>query len=293
MKLRKSAGERIADVVIYGSLGLLAFIIIYPLYYMLIVSVSNGVFVMRGDVFLAPIGFNLATYQIILDDPVIARAYLNTMIYTTLGTIIALAMTSLCAYPLSRRDFFGRPVYTFLIVFTMFFEGGIIPSYMIVHGLRFIDTLWAIVIPPAINVWYLIIMRTFFQKIPAELHESAYIDGANDLRAFARIVLPISTPVIATMVLFYAVWHWNSFFPALLYLNRKARFPMQLIMRNIVVSGSMADQVEAMSGGTAIAVTGLNIKYAVIFITITPILIFYPFIQRYFVKGMLVGSLKG
>ena len=293
VRVRKSAAEQIADAAIYGSLGLLAFIVVYPLYYMLIVSVSNGVFVMRGDVFLAPIGLNFATYQIILDDPVIARAYLNTIIYTTLGTGIALTMTALCAYPLSRRDFFGRPVYTLLVVFTMFFEGGIIPSYMIVHGLGFIDTLWAIVIPPAIIVWYMIIMRTFFQQIPAELHESAYIDGANDLRVFARIVLPISTPVIATMVLFYAVWHWNSFFPALLYLNRKARFPMQLIMRNIVVSGSMADQVEAMSGGTAIAVTGLNIKYAVIFITITPILIFYPFIQRYFVKGMLVGSLKG
>jgi putative aldouronate transport system permease protein len=262
---------------------------------MLIISLSDGHAVIRGDVKLYPIGMNLDTYKVILQNPQIAIAYKNTLIYTLLGTFINVSMTALCAYPLSRSKFYGRSVLTAVIIFTMFFEGGIIPNYIIVDGLGMVNTIWAIVIPPAISVWYMIIMRTFFQQIPNELHESGYIDGANDLQIFWKIVLPLSVPVVATMILFYSVWHWNSFFPALLYLNEKDKYPVQLIMRNMVIQGDISDTQSAAAEASAAGanITGLNIKYAVIFITILPILTVYPFIQKYFVKGMMVGSLKG
>jgi putative aldouronate transport system permease protein len=293
MRVRRKPPEIAVDVLIYLALLALCFTVIYPLYYMLIISVSDGLSVMRGDVTWLPLNPNLETYRVVLRDPSILRSYLNSIIYTFFGTALAVALTALCAYPLSRQGFYGRPFYARLIIFTMFFEGGIIPTYMVINGLGMIDTLWAIILPPAVNAWYMVVMRTFFQQIPNELHESAHIDGANDLSVFLRIVLPISTPVVATMVLFYAVWHWNSFFPALLYLNRKASYPMQLIMRNIVVSGAMAEQADMMTGESTVMISGLNIKYAVIFVTIAPILVVYPFVQKYFVKGMLVGSLKG
>lgn len=291
----KREGSLWFDVINVVILIAVCLSILYPLYNMLIVSLSDGQAVMRGDVKLFPIGFTLATYKVILADSSIVRAYANTLLYTSSGTVIALVLTTLCAYPLSRKKFYGRTVFTTIIVFTMFFEGGIIPNYMLIKDLGMLNTMWAIVIPPAINVWYMIIMRTFFQQIPNELHESAYVDGANDLQIFWRIILPLSIPVLATMVLFYAVMHWNSFFPAMLYLNEKAKYPMQIIMRDMVIQGDLSDTQGAAAEVSAAGsrITGLNIKYAVIFVTILPILIVYPFIQKYFVKGMMAGSLKG
>jgi putative aldouronate transport system permease protein len=273
-------------------LALLCIAILYPLYYLLIVSISDGFAVTRGEVKLWPVGPSLAAYKVILMDPSIITAYGNTILYTVSGTVINVALTALCAYPLSRGKFYGRTFFTAFVIFTMFFEGGIIPNYLVVNGLGMINTIWAIVIPPAISVWYMIIMRTFFQQIPNELYESAYMDGANDLTAFLKIILPLSVPVLATMVMFYAVWHWNSFFPALLYLNEKENYPVQLIMRNMVIDGTITG-AESAAASADVNVTGLNIKYAVIFITILPILTVYPFIQKYFIRGMMVGSLKG
>ncbi|MDF2717909.1 MAG: sugar transporter permease [Paenibacillus sp.] len=270
--------------------------ILYPLYYMAIVSISDGLYVARGDVKWLPIGINLETYKIIFADPSLMRAYGNTLLYTSLGTFINVAMTALCAYPLARKRLYGRSAFTLFILFTMFFSGGLIPSYLVVHSLGLVNTIWAIVIPPAVNVWYMIIMRTFFQGIPEEIHESAMIDGANDIKVFAKLILPLSLPVLATMTMFYAVWHWNSFFPSLIYLNEKNLYPVQLMMRNIVISGEMATQAEAMGGtgsSTNFLVTASNVKFGVIIVTILPILAVYPFIQKYFVKGSMVGSLKG
>lgn len=270
------------------------FIIIYPLYYMLIVSISDGIPVSQGLVKFFPIDINFQTYKIIFEDPSILRSYFNTIIYTSLGTLINLILTALCAYPLSRNTFYGRQIFTFFIVFTIFFHGGLIPNYLVVNNLGLLNTIWAIVLPPAINVWYMIIMRTFFQGIPNEIHESAYMDGANDLVVFFKLILPLSMPVLATMVMFYAVWHWNSFFPALIYLNQKEMYPVQIIMRNIVIAGDMAAQSDKIGGSASdTMVTAANIKYAVIIITILPIVMVYPFIQKYFVKGVMVGSLKG
>jgi len=283
------------DAAIAMILILLCFAIIYPLYYMLIVSISDGNAVLRGEVNWVPLGPTLNAYKYIFQDPMVITAYSNTLKYTFVGTLICVVMSALCAYPLSRSRFYGRSLFTALVLFTMFFEGGIIPNYILINGLGLINTMWAIVLPSAISVWYMIIMRTFFQQIPNEIHESGYMDGANDMQIFVRIIIPLSVPVFATMTLFYAVWHWNSFFPAMLYLNERALYPMQIIMRNIVVQGDLAGiaaaAVETSAG--SINVTGLNLKYAVIYVTITPILAAYPFIQKYFVKGMMVGSLKG
>lgn len=265
------------------------FIFAYPLYYMAVTSVSGGIYVLRGEVKWIPLGFNLEAYFTILSNPSILRAYGNTLLYTSVGTFINVLATALCAYPLSRSHLYGRTWVTVFIIFTMLFHGGMIPTYIVVNSLQMTDSIWAIVIPPMINVWYMIIMRTFFQNIPGEIHESAFMDGANDLTIFARIVLPLSMPVIATMTMFYAVWHWNSFFPALIYLNESKLYPVQLVMRSMLIDGNVSDNDYSRDLST----TQTNMKYAIIIITILPIILVYPMIQKYFVKGAMVGALKG
>ena len=286
---RETRGDKIFSVCVYILLALVCLIVIYPLYYMFIVSISNGYAVIRGEVTLLPKGVNFGAYQYMLSDRYVPRSYLNTLIYTFFGTLINVVMTALCAYPLSRKKLYGRGFFTMLIVFTMFFDAGIISNFMVVLSLGIKNTIWAILLPPAINVWYMIIMRTFFQGIPEELHESAYIDGANDLVIFGRIILPLSKAVLATMVVFYAVWHWNSFFPELVYLDDRMLYPMQLILRNMLLESDAGSATVS----SDVAVMGRNIKYAAVFITVLPILVVYPFAQKYFVKGVMVGSLKG
>lgn len=290
---RLSTGDK-AFGMLNGLLLLgVCFIILYPIYYMFIVSISDGMAVMRGEVNWLPVKANLKAYQTLLSDPNVPNSYLNTLKYTFFGTIVNVVMTALCAYPLSRPGFFGRKLFTFLVVFTMLFDVGMIANFMVVFSLKLKNTIWAIILPPAVNVWYMIIMRTFFQDIPDELHQSAYVDGANDLRIFAEIILPLSKPVLSTMLLFYAVWHWNSFMPALLYMDNRVDYPMQMILRNIVISGDMASMEGNMNTAHDVAVMEKNIRYAAIFITIVPILMLYPFVQKYFTKGIMVGSLKG
>ncbi|MFS0724115.1 carbohydrate ABC transporter permease [Paenibacillus sp. 1P07SE] len=290
--MRTSVGSRIFDTANVVFLLALVFVTFYPIYYIFIVSVSGGNAVMRGDVSFWPVDLNWQTYLLVFEDPSIGRSYFNTILYTTVGTAINLICTTLCAYPLSKRDFYGRGFFTLMIVFTMFFSGGLIPSYLLVQNLGMMNTMWALVIPGAISVWNMIIMRTFFQNIPHELYESAALDGASELTSLVRITLPLSKPVMATMAMFYAVGHWNSFFPAMIYLDEKAKFPLQIILRNMVVMGEMSSQSQEISGVFA-SVTATNIKYAVIIIAVAPILLIYPFIQKYFVKGVMVGSLKG
>ena len=289
---RRTDSDRFFEVINLSLLLLVCLIIVYPIYHLLIVSISDGYAVIRGEVGLLPVGINFTAYRAVLQNPAIPRAYMNTVLYTTVGTAINLIFTTLCAYPLSRKWFYGRNVFTFLIIFTMFFDAGIISNFMVVRSLGLLDTMWAIVLPPAISSWNMIIMRTFFQtQIPDELHESAHLDGAREFTIFLKIVLPLSKPVLATMALFYAVGHWNSWFSALVYLSRSEMFPMQLIMRNIVLSGDTTAMAATVAADMGIIAT--NIRYAVVFITMAPILLVYPFVQRYFVKGIMIGSLKG
>lgn len=294
VKKRMTSSDIWISIVIGTLLTLFCVVIIYPLYYMFIVSISSGNAVIRGEVKLLPMSPNVKSYLAIFKDKYILRSYLNTLLYTSTGTLVNVSMSALCAYPLSRRYFYGRNLFTVIIIFTMLFDAGIVSNFLVVQRLGLINSIWAIILPPAISVYNMIIIRTFFQNLPEEMYESAYIDGADDFTTFFRIVLPLSKPVLATMVLFYAVAHWNSFLPALLYLDDRLRYPMQLIMRNIVINNelsSLKQSIASVSGD--MTVIGTNIKYAVIFITVAPILVVYPFVQKHFAKGVMIGALKG
>ena len=284
-------GDRVFELVNGLLLITLAFVTLYPLYYVAIVSVSHGYAVVRGEVSWWPVQVNLESYRAVLEAPYVLISYRNTVWYTVVGTIVNVALSAFCAYPLAMKFFYGRRFFTAFIVATMFFKGGLIPTYLVVRSLGLLDTMWALVLPTAIVTYYMIIMRTFFQNIPEELHDSAYLDGANDIQIFFRIALPISTPIIATMTLFYAVQHWNSFFPALIYLSDRAKYPIQLVLRSMVIEGDVSNmQVEFQDDERIVDTT---VKYAIIMVSTIPILLLYPFLQRYFVKGIMIGSLKG
>ena len=271
-------------------------LVLYPIYYMIIISVSNSTAVMTGRVRFLPVGFHLDVYKQFLTDSYFLTTYRNTAIITVLGTTINIFMSTLCAYPLSRKDFYGGGVITGFVTFTMFFSGGMIPTYLLVNKLRLLNTYWSVVLPGAINVFNMIIMRTSFQGLPVELNESAYIDGANDLQILWKIVLPLSKPILATMVLFYAVAHWNGYVHAMLYFTDKNMYPIQLYVRSLVLSGMTemtSLSMELSTGADAFNVAQRSIQYGVIIAATLPILLIYPFISKYFEKGVMIGSLKG
>lgn len=291
----RSIGDRIFDVVNYVLLTLVMLIVLYPLLFVLSASVSNPETVLRGEMWLIPKQINFDAYAKIFQNKDILLGYGNTILYTLLGTAINLIMTICAAYPLARKDFLGRGLITAMIVFTMFFGGGLIPTYLLIKNLNMLDTLWVMVIPNAVAVWNIIIMRTFFQQsIPGEIQEAAMIDGCSHMQTLLRIVLPLSMPIIAVMVLFYAVGHWNSYFNALIYLSSKDKFPLQLILREILIQSDSGDMIKLTSESAVkmkMSVEGL--KYAVLVVANLPMLVLYPFLQRYFVKGIMIGALKG
>lgn len=288
-----SAGSRFFTGLNAFVLILITLITFYPLYYVLITSISNGMMVMQGKVRLYPIGVTFDSYKSITSDPQLFRSLWNSVLYTVVGTLINIIMSCLCAFPLSRRTFSGKKSFTGMIVVTMFFSGGMIPSYLVVKELGLMDTMWAIVLPVAINTYNMIIIRTSFQSLPESLFESAQLDGANDFTILFRIALPLSKAVLATMVLFYSVSHWNSYFSAMLYLDSKDKYPLQIILRNKLISGLFSEEASQSGGSTSFTVTDSTLRAAVIMFTTLPILVVYPFVQKYFVKGVMIGSLKG
>ena len=288
---RLSMGSRVFDSINVLFLLLVAFITLYPMYYILIVSISSGEYIVRGMVNFVPKGITWDAYKMVFQNRDIWNSYQNTLLYAGVGTLINIVLTSMCAYPLSRPDFYGRPVFTFLIVLTMFISGGMIPLYLVINELKLIDTIWAIVLPPAISTYNMIIMRTFFNSIPMSLQESAYLDGANDLQILFKIILPLSKPILATLTLFYMVSHWNSYFAPMLYLNSKAKYPVQIILRDIVVAGEFSEHAGDISQNMGIIAT--NYKFAVIIISVVPILMVYPLLQKHFAKGVMIGAVKG
>lgn len=292
MKIKYGLGSHIFTVINYSFLFLIGFITLYPMWYILIVSVSSDQYISRGLVNLWPKGFTLGAYELVFRNEDIWRSYANTFLYTGVGVLVNMLFTSLCAYPLSRADFYGRRFFNFFVIFTMFVSGGMIPLYLVIYNLKMLNTLWAIVLPSAISTYNMIIMRTFFSGIPISLTESAYLDGANDVYILSKIILPLSKPIVATLTLFYAVGHWNSFMPAVLYLNTKAKYPVQVILRDIVVAGQIDSQISMDMVGSNI-LSAMNFKYAVIIVTVIPILCVYPFLQRHFVKGAMIGAVKG
>jgi putative aldouronate transport system permease protein len=274
-------------------LVLVILITLYPLYYVAIVSLSDGNAVLRGEVSIFPVGFTLTPYKMVFRTNTVARGLLNSALYTTVGTAINLFMTALCAYPLARARFSGRTVFTVMVTITMFFSGGLIPLYLLILDLGIRNTIWALVLPSAISPWNMFIMRTYFQNIPEEIFDAAKIDGANDLQIMARMVVPLSIPIFATMLLFYAVGHWNEWFHALIFLDEKAKFPIQLILRSVVIQGQLEMGSYIMSPSEEFMVVEQSLKYATIIVATLPILAVYPFVQKYFVRGVMIGAIKG
>ncbi|NMM53593.1 carbohydrate ABC transporter permease [Paenibacillus aquistagni] len=287
-----SIGERVFEVFNILFMILLCLVTLYPFYYVLIASFSDPSWIVkqRGLIWL-PEGFNLDAYVRVLDNPMILQGYMNTLFVVTVGTLINVFMTALGAYGLSRQNVMWKNPIMFFIVFTMFFSGGLIPNYLLVSELGMLDSLWALIIPGAISAFNLIIMRTAFHGVPISLEESAKLDGANDFTVLFRIILPLSLPVIAVMILFYGVGHWNSWFNALIYLRDRELYPLQLVLREILITNS----TDSMMTGTNAADTmpiGETIKYATIVVATVPILVLYPFLQKYFVKGVMIGAIK-
>ncbi|PYI53827.1 carbohydrate ABC transporter permease [Paenibacillus flagellatus] len=291
----RSLGDKWFEAVNIALLAMLSIVVLYPLLFVLSASVSNPAHVLNGDMWLFPKELTWAGYEKVFENKEIVSSYINTIVYTVVGTAINLVMTVMAAYPLSKRDLRGRNLMMAIMVFTMFFSGGLIPTYMLVKQLGMTNSIWALVIPNAVSVWNIIIMRTFFQTgIPNEIQEAAAIDGCSDMRILRQIVLPLSMPILAVMILFYGVGHWNAYFNAMIYLTDRSDYPLQLILREILIQGQMEQMTNA--GDSSHAKTLMDeelIKYAVVVVANLPILALYPFLQKYFVKGVMVGALKG
>lgn len=286
---------KLFDIIMGAGMLLISVTAIYPLYYIYINSVSGGAYVGANQVILYPKGFTTYAYSIVFQNAAIVRSFFNSVFYTAAGTLLSVLLSALCAYPLSRKDFYGRKIFTAVILFTMFFNGGIIPLFLTVTDLHIYNTVWAILLPSCISVYNVIVMRTFFQSISFEMTESAYIDGANDWVIFQKIIIPLSKPILATMILFYGVANWNSFYNALMFLNDKLLYPLQLVLRSIVIEGSTTEMAYMASseGSLSVPIDTKSIKYAVTAVTTLPLILVYPFVFKYFEKGVMVGSVKG
>lgn len=269
--------------------------ILYPIYYMAIITFSDGLSVMKNEVWLYPKGFNLSVYDKVLRDPRIMNAYLNTIIYVVVGTFISLSTTVCAAYALSKRDkLVCHRFFSIFILIPMFFGGGMIPTYLTVKDLNILNTIWAVVLPGAISCWNLIITRSFFINFPHEIEESGFLDGLSDFGILFYLVLPLSKAVLTTIGLFYGVGIWNAFFGPFLYLDDKAKYPLQIILRDIVMQG--VENENKMSNAALNRdgiVVGEALKYATIIVSMVPVIIVYPFIQKYYEKGIMIGSIKG
>ncbi|GGD94159.1 carbohydrate ABC transporter permease [Paenibacillus nasutitermitis] len=297
-RIPRSRADKIFDLCNYTILSVIFLIILYPLYFIVISSFSEPTAVNSGNVSFWPKGFTMEGYRIILNNNDVWRGYGNTILYTVLNVAISLAIMIPGGYALSRKELAGRNMLMLLIVFTMFFSGGMIPTYMIVKNLGMVDTIWALFVPSAASAYYVIVIRTFFQNtLPEEMYESAKVDGCSTFRYFFSMVIPLSTPIIAVMALFTAVSQWNSFFSALIYLQSSELYPLQLILRSILIASQMsAHGSDAVVDPESIVEAQRYaelIKYALIMVASLPVLALYPFLQRFFVKGMMIGSVKG
>ncbi len=294
-KIKRSWDDRLFYILDTILLLFMILIVILPLMHVISVSLSNSGAVSAGKVLIFPVGFNLNAYKTLLNTKSITTGMTNTIYYTVMGTVLNIFMTIICAYPLSRKNLPGKKFILWIFTFTMMFGGGLIPSYLNIRNLGLLNTRWAMIIPGAMSVWNMIITRTFFMNsIPDELIEAGEIDGASDFQCFMRLVLPNSTTIIAIMALFYAVGHWNQYYTAMLYLNKPELYNLQLVLRNIIASTqALMEQTDNIAAAEKTAETIEVLKYAVIVFTSLPIMLFYPFLQKYFVKGVMVGSLKG
>jgi putative aldouronate transport system permease protein len=293
VRIKESLGDRIFLSVTYILLILVLIAVLYPLIYIVSSSLSSPSAVSAGKVWLWPVDVSLAGYEAVFRNGQVLTGYANSLFYTVAGTFISVSLTVMVAYPLSKKSFFGRTPLMVFITFTMLFSGGLIPTYLVVKSMGMIDTRWALLIPNAVWVWQVIIARTFFQtSIPDELSEAADIDGCSDIRYIFSVVLPLAKPIIAVLSLMYAVGQWNAYFDALIYLKSQSLYPLQLILRSILILGSGTGNMDAGEMVKQQQMAEL-MKYSLIVVASLPVLVIYPFVQRYFVQGMLIGSVKG
>ncbi len=293
MHMKKTHGEKAFSVFNVIFLAVISIICLYPMLYVAFASLSSSQMLMRHTgLLLHPMGFNLNAYVKVFQNPMIVKGYANTLIILVLGVSVNMILTALGAFFLTRQNVYFKKHIMLLIIFTMYFSGGMIPTYLTVRSLGLYNTVWAVILPTAVSTYNLIIMRTGFASIPRGLDEAATIDGANQFVIFSRIYIPLSKAILAVIFLYYAVGSWNAWFNASIYLNDREKYPLQLVLREILISNDTGSRISdgSMSDFEGI---GLSIKYAAIMVSTLPILVVYPFIQKYFVKGVLIGSLKG
>jgi len=297
MVINNSINDKVFNILNVVFMSVILAIIIYPMYFVLIASISDPTAVNTGQVFIYPKGFSLKGYEVVFKNDQVWVGYKNSIFLAVVGTFYNVALTLPCSYALSRKVMVGRNVIAFIFAFTMYFSGGLIPSYLLVRSLGLYNSLWALIIPGGAGVFLIIMTRTYLKtNIPEELYDSANIDGCSDFRVFFSIILPLSLPIIAVISLFYAIGHWNQFFAALIYIESEKRYPLQLVLRMILLQTQVAEEAISLeqveSEAQRVSVVE-SLKYALIIVASVPVLAAYPFAQKYFVKGLTIGSVKG
>lgn len=295
MSIKTSNGEKIFNIFNIFIMLLVMIVTLYPLLHVLFASFSDGSQLMAHQgILLHPLGFSIAAYGLVFRNPMILRGYINTLIIVTGGVTVNIIFTAVAAYFVSRKNVMWSKTLMILIIITMYFNGGLIPNYLNIKQLGLYDTLWALILPGAISTFNMIIMRTAFLEVPDSLEESARIDGANHFVILFRILIPLTMPTVAVLILYYAVGHWNAWFNAMIYLKTRTNFPLQLILREILINNDSTSMVAGASGdaGDKLAISE-TIRYATVIVATLPILCVYPFLQKYFVKGVMIGAVKG
>lgn len=297
MHYKKTLGDKVFDVVVYTLTILVLVVTLYPLIFTFSMSISEPRAAATGEVWLLPVGFDPTALKTVLKDPAVGQKYYNTLWYTVVGTVMGILVTSLGAYPLSRPEFSTRSYFMKAITFTMFFSGGLMPTYVVItQYLHLYNTRWAIILPALTSAWYIIVARNFFESLPSDIVESARIDGASEFRIFGQLVLPLSKPILGVLAMYFSVGHWNSWFAHTLYMSDQTKHPMAVYVRNVVLKNGLinnsSEPVASIINPDQI-LASLQIKYAVVLVTIAPMLLIYPFMSRYLEKGLMVGAVKG
>jgi putative aldouronate transport system permease protein len=293
--IRPTKGDRFFGLFVYLFLTMCLIIVLYPLLYVVAASFSDPIAVSSGKVWVWPVKPTFLAYETVLGYRNIQRGFINSFWYMTGGVILSLSGTIMAAFPLSRKEFTGQGFFTFLFAFTMYVSGGLIPTYLLISSLGMLNTYWVMVIPGMVNVWHVFLCRTYFQtSIPDELYEAAGIDGCSDFGYLVKIMLPLSLPILAVLGMYTAVGIWNSYFNAMIYLSDQEKYPLQITLRSILMLGqvemSAIDDVESIQNMQALSTL---LKYAVIVVASTPMMLIYPFVQKFFIQGALIGSIKG
>ncbi|MEK5036667.1 carbohydrate ABC transporter permease [Sporosarcina sp. FSL K6-3457] len=291
-------GDKVMATIIYTALALLAFVSFYPFWNSLVISFNSGQDTMLGGLTFWPRDFTLANYELVFKDKRLVNAFFISVMRTGVGTVLSVMATAILAYGLSKKELIGRKYFMIFLIITMFFSGGLIPSFLLIRSLGLMDSFWVMIIPTLISVWNMIIFRTFFSQLPAGLEESAKMDGCGYWATFFRIVLPLSGPVIATLALFTAVFHWNDWFLPSIYITSENLIPIQTLLQKVLNANTVSQSMGQLDAGAAAhmsrltTVTGKSLSMAIMMVATIPIILVYPFVQKYFVKGVLIGSLK-